>query len=78
MKNKGEFKTTSDVWDSINKGHTVFYMNTSFKVYVEDSTTAPNRIFSDRNGKLLSVRCIGNQCGSAMRPGDIAELFILP
>lgn len=76
------FKSVNDVWLAIDRGQTVYCHNKSYKVYVEsnigndETRKTPSRMFSDRNGQLLSVRCISNYFGSVISESDLNNLFI--
>jgi hypothetical protein len=72
MKNK--FKNINEVWDALDLGKTVFWVNESYKIYIEDARPE-NPDFSKRGNKLLTVRCIENYFGSVLNEPEISQLY---
>ncbi len=76
-----QFKTIEDVWAAVDKGETVYWSNTAYKVYVEpDNSPETTKIYAprkyvERNGKLLSIRCIENYFGGIIGRDELSKLF---
>lgn len=77
-----QFKTIQDVWTAIDQGRTVYWSNKSYKVFVETDNEPERtqeyspRLLVERNGQLLSVRCISNYFGSILHESDLGSLFV--
>lgn len=79
---KGTFKTVKAVWKALDAGHTVYWTNRAYKIFVEtndgdaETRRAPCRMFSARGNKILCVRCIENYFGSVLDSSELGQLFI--
>ena len=68
----------SKLWAALDAGETVYWSNTSYKIYISDAI--PGNAFQEshftyRNGKVLSARCISNYFGSLLNESDMGSLF---
>lgn len=76
-----QFTTIEQVWQAIDKGLTVYWSNTAYKVYIEPNPKSSpyynsiNRQYSTRNEQLLSIRCISNYFGSIIHESELSQLF---
>jgi hypothetical protein len=71
-------KTIQQVWELLDKGETVYWKNTSYKVYISpqiENNEYQTNNFSNRNGMILSIRCISNYFGSIIEEKELPTLF---
>ena len=79
MKNQPNFKTINEVWAAIDSGKSVFWEHTGYKVIVEhaDQTNEyQSNHFTNRDGKVLSIRCLENYFGGLMDEKELSALFV--
>lgn len=78
---KNQFKSIDEVWKAIDAGQTVYWMNDSYQLTIEDSNldwrqghgfAAP---FSNRNDKCLRITCISNWFGSLLDRSELGQLY---
>ena len=75
-----KFTTIEHVWSAIDQGRTVYWTNTSYKIYIEEIynervSEYQKSHHTHRDGKCLSVRCISNYFGSLLSESEIKNLF---
>lgn len=76
-----QFKNVEDVWTAIDQGKTIYCSNKSYKIFIEpnigseENIKCEARMFSSRDGFMLSVRCIENYFGSVLHKSDLFHLF---
>ena len=76
-----QFKTIQDVWAALDQNETIYWHNKSYKVFIEQDLS-PDRTVSykprqliERNGQLLTIRCIKNYFGSILHESELSSLF---
>lgn len=68
-----QFKTIEQVWNAIEQGQTVYWVNESYKLTIE--TALLENHFSNKNGKCLRVTYISNWFGSILDKSELPKLF---
>lgn len=69
------FKSFQDVWQALDDGHEVFWVNELYHITKEFAM--PHHCQDTiRNGLLLRVTCIDNYFGSLLLTEELAQLFI--
>lgn len=72
------YKTIKSVWSDLEKGVTIYWSHEGYKVYIEPQNQGCEyqaNHFTNKNKKVLSIRCIENYFGGLITEPEIKSLF---
>ncbi len=74
-----QFNNITEVWNALDNGITINWSNDGYKVYIENAIVDNEyqaKHFTNRNGKVLSIRFIENYFGSLIDESELNKLYV--